>query len=125
MPATPLLLVTDDGHLRDELADAFSSDYSVRIAADAVDAERQLSHFTPALAVVDMRTGNAGGFALVRDMRQDGRLTDVPVLMLIERPQDLWLARTAGADVVRTKPVTVEQLLDEARSLMESKASVA
>jgi DNA-binding response OmpR family regulator len=125
MPATRILVVTDDAHLVNELSNAFSSEYAVHIAEDAVDAELRLSHFTPALAIVDMRTGNAGGFGLVRDMRQDGRLAKVPVLMLVERPQDGWLARTAGADVVRIKPVGVEQLLDEARSLIRSQASVA
>lgn len=84
-----------------------------------------MSSFTPAAAIVDIRTGSAGGIGLVRDMKQDGRLREVPVLMLLERPQDVWLARTAGADLIRTKPVSLEQLLRDLRTLVAPPAATA
>lgn len=121
--AFPILIVTDDPRVRAELEDAFSSDFAVTIAEDARAAEDAMTRFTPALVIVDLRTGSAGGFGLVRDMRQDARLADVPALMLLERPQDEWLARVAGAQRIRTKPVPPAVLLAEARSLLPAAES--
>lgn len=125
MPGPPLLLVTDDDNVRSEAENALGGDFSVRIAPDAREAGRLLQRFTPVVAVVDIRTGSAGGVGLLRDMDQDGRLANVPTLMLIERSQDLWLARTAGADLVRTKPVSMEQLLRDVRSLAPASSATS
>lgn len=121
--ASAILIVTGDPRVRAELEDAFSSDFAVTIAEDARSAEDAMTRFTPALVIVDLRTGSAGGFGLVRDMRQDGRLADVPALMLLERPQDEWLARAAGAQRIRTKPVPSAVLLAEARSMLPAAES--
>jgi DNA-binding response OmpR family regulator len=120
-----LLLVSDDERLRSEVANGLSGHFSVRIAEDSRSASRLMSRFTPAVVIADIRTGSAGGSGLVRDMRQDGRLRDVPVLMLLERPQDAWLAKTSGADLVRTKPISIEQLLRDVASLGSSSAASA
>lgn len=120
-----LLLVSDDLHLRSEVANALTSRYDVRIADDARDASRMMSHFTPGAVIADIRTGSAGGGGLVRDIRQDGRLRDVPVLMLLERPQDAWLAKTSGADLIRTKPISIEELLRDVGSLTSPAAASA
>ena len=120
-----LLLVSDDDRLRSEVANALSGAMSVKIAGDSRQASDLMKRFTPSLVIGDIRTGSAGSVGLVRDMRQDGRLRDVPVLMLLERPQDAWLAKTSGADLVRTKPVSIEQLLRDVASLAPSTAASA
>jgi DNA-binding response OmpR family regulator len=84
-----------------------------------------MERFTPVVVVADIRTGSAGGVGLVRDMKQDGRLQDVPTMMLLERPQDGWLAKTAGADLIRTKPISVEELLRDVASLVPPSAASA
>ena len=120
-----LLLVTDDERVRSEVANALSGEFSVRPASDAREASALLKSFTPAVAIIDIRTGSAGGVGLLKDMDQDGRLSSVPTLMLLERPQDEWLARVAGADLVRTKPVSIEQLLRDVRSIAPSSTASA
>jgi DNA-binding response OmpR family regulator len=125
MASLPILVVTDDQHVRAEVVDAFPSDLLVKLAADSREASRLMERLTPALVIVDLRTGSAGGYGLVRDMAQDGRLNDVPVMMLLERPQDAWLAKTAGASLIRTKPISTEQLIRDARSLIPSAAASA
>lgn len=120
MPDRPVLVVTDEARLRAEITDGLPAGFSLRLAEDALDAERVMRTFTPAVVVVDIRTGNAGGFALARDMSHDARLQTVPILMLLERPQDEWLARTAGARTIRTRPVSVERLVRDIRDLASS-----
>ena len=117
------LIVSDDARVREDVVDGFGPDWTVHLSADARDAQEQMRTFTPEIVVVDMRTGNAGGYALTRDMAQDGRLDGVPVMILLERPQDAWLAKSAGATLIRTKPITAEQLLRDARSLLPAEAS--
>ena len=92
-----VVVVTDDSDLREDTVYSFPPGFEVLVADDARHALRIMSERQPALAIVDIQTGSAGGFNLAREMNQVGNLADVPVLMLIERPQDSWLAGESGA----------------------------
>jgi DNA-binding response OmpR family regulator len=116
-PTRGVLVVTDDPTLRHEARFAFPSDFDVVVVHDAREAWAELKEWTPAVLVVDLLSGSAGGFALGSDMAQDLRLTRVPMLMLIDRHQDEWLARQAGADAVRTKPIDTAELVASALDL--------
>ncbi|MDQ4025784.1 MAG: hypothetical protein M3217_09905 [Actinomycetota bacterium] len=100
-----VLVVTDEPALGREAELAFPADFDVVTVRDAREAWEELQAWTPAALVVDLLSGSAGGFALGSDMSQDARLRDVPILMLLDRRQDEWLARQAGATATRTKPV--------------------
>jgi DNA-binding response OmpR family regulator len=117
VPDRPLVVVTDEARLRSDIADGLPEGFSLHVAEDAREATRLMRSITPAIVVVDIRTGNAGGVALARDMSQEARLANVPILMLLERPQDEWLARTAGARRIRTRPVSLEGLARDIRDL--------
>lgn len=119
MPATRgVLVVTDDPTLRREAELAFPEDFDVVVVEDARRARSELGAWTPAILVVDLLSGSAGGFALGADMAQDRTLSHVPMLMLIDRHQDEWLARQAGADAVRTKPIDTAELVESALELL-------
>lgn len=77
-----------------------------------------MSERTPSAVVVDLQTGSAGGYGLARDMGLNDRLAQVPVVMLLERDQDAWLARQAGARFVRLKPVEATSLFKDLRELL-------
>jgi DNA-binding response OmpR family regulator len=100
-----VLVVTDDPLVREEARYGFPAGVTVSFAVDARDAERALESERPTVVVVDMQTGNAGGFALAKQMSESSALADVPVLILLQRPQDAWLAKAAGAAAHRTKPL--------------------
>jgi DNA-binding response OmpR family regulator len=74
----------------------------------------------PNLVIVDLQTGSAGGFSLARDMRQYERLKDVPVLILVDRHQDGWLAMQGGATRYLLKPVPASVLVEESLELVGS-----
>jgi DNA-binding response OmpR family regulator len=113
-----VLLVTDDPEVRRELRYAFPADIELETVPDAVDAWERLKSITPGLVIVSIRTGNAGGIALARDMRMTERLANVPVLMLLERPQDKWLAKEGGATNVRVAPFEAADLVEDALELL-------
>ena len=60
------------------------------------------------LVVVDMQMGNMGGMAVCLDLRLEESYTDlghVPVLMLLDRRPDVFLARRSGAEGWLVKPL--------------------
>ncbi len=121
-PSRGVLLVTGDPALQREARFAFPEDFEVVAVEDARAAGAELAAWTPAVLVVDLLSGSAGGFALGSDMAQDRTLRRVPMLMLLDRHQDEWLARQAGADAVRTKPIDTAQLVAAALDLMGDNA---
>lgn len=114
-----VLVVSDDPRVRDEARFGFAPELDVAIAEDARDALEQMRGDTPAAVVIDLQTGSAGGFALCKDMQHTRGLGRVPVLMLLEREQDVWLAGQAGATLIRTKPIDASDLVADVLSLVD------
>lgn len=112
------VVVTDDPEIRQEAEFVFPADMEVHLAWDAGDAIDLIRRVLPAVVIVDLRSGNAGGFSLTREMRQFSELDDVPVLIVLEREQDGWLADQAGATAYRTKPIDTSDLVADALALM-------
>jgi DNA-binding response OmpR family regulator len=109
-PTRGVLVVSDDAQLRREAELAFPDDFDVVAVRDAREAAAELDAWTPAVVVVDLLAGSAGGYALGRHMSENRRLAPVPILMLIDRAQDEWLARQGGATATRTKPIDAAEL---------------
>ena len=113
-----VLVVSRDQAVLDDARFGFPSHVELTVASDAREARTVLEDLSPAVVVVDMRTGSAGGFAVARDMSQMASQRDIPVLILLERDQDAWLAGEAGAALYRTKPITAESLAADTLSLV-------
>ena len=55
-----------------------------------------------------MQIGNMGGIAVAIDLRLEvgaGRLPDTPILLLLDREADRFLAKRADADAELVKPI--------------------
>lgn len=113
-----VLVVSEDPQIREEASFGFPPEVEVRFARDSTEAWPLLQETPPSLVIADLQTGNAGGFALSRDMAQVERLAKIPVFMLLEREQDAWLARQAGARKYRKKPMEANDFVDEALELI-------
>ena len=62
----------------------------------------------PDLVILDLQIGNMGGIAVAIDLRLEesgGRLPRVPILLLLDREADRFLAKRADADAELVKPV--------------------
>lgn len=67
----------------------------------------------PDVTIVDMQVGSMGGMALVRMFRDAvmaGEIRPGPVVLLLDRSADEFLARRAGANAWIVKPFTAQQL---------------
>jgi DNA-binding response OmpR family regulator len=113
-----IFLVSDDPALEEQARYGFPQVFDVSTALDARSAWKLMSDRRPDVAIIEIRTGSAGGFGLARDMSQHRKLRDVPILMLIEREQDRWLAETAGARAVLVQPIDSADLVAHALALL-------
>jgi CheY-like chemotaxis protein len=116
-PLQTVLVVTDDHPMTSEIAYAFPDEVTVSFAEDAREALQLMRETTPSVVIMDIRTGSAGGYGLSRDMAADDRLRDVPRFILLERREDSWLAKQAGATLSRVMPMPNEELVEEALAL--------
>ena len=100
------------------LADATTTVVRVRAgkAVGPAVAER-----TPDLVVLDLQIGNMGGIATCLHLRHEAgadRLPEVPVLMLLDRQADVFLARRSGADGWLVKPLDAFAVRSAATALL-------
>jgi CheY-like chemotaxis protein len=109
--ALQLLVVSDDPLVREQARFGFPKGVAVSFATDSREAMDALQGDEPSVVVVDMQTGSAGGYGLTTDMAADPRLARVPVVILLEREQDAWLAKKAGATSFHTKPPAPGELV--------------
>lgn len=79
-------------------------------ASDGVQGMKMAWRDLPDLVVADEISSRAGAFAVARDLK--GSIPPFPgrVVILLDRPQDAWLARWSGADAWFTKPINPFQL---------------
>ena len=71
----------------------------------------------PDLVVADEIASRAGAFALARDLRNDAQPFPGAIVILLERRQDVWLAKWSGADDWFVKPVDPFELAERVLEL--------
>jgi DNA-binding response OmpR family regulator len=79
----------------------------------------------PDVVVADEITSRAGAFAVARDLKGADPPFPGSVVILLERPQDQWLARWSGADAWFDKPVNPFELGDAVAGLLEARRKEA
>jgi DNA-binding response OmpR family regulator len=72
----------------------------------------------PEVIVADEIASRAGAFALARSLRDDPEPYTGVIVILLDRPQDAWLARWSGADAWFVKPVDPFELADRLLDLV-------
>jgi DNA-binding response OmpR family regulator len=90
----------------------------VRRGRDVSVAARQ---FEPELIVLDLQIGNMGGIATALNLEQEfdaGTTPEAPILLLLDRPADVPLARRWGVDGWLVKPLDSFRLRRAARALL-------
>ncbi len=103
-----ILIASDAAWLRDEIKSVLSDqNTTVREVTRGFAVRPAVIERTPDLAVLDLQIGKMGGMATCLDLRLEegaGRLPHVPVLMLVDRRADVFLAREAQAEGWVVKP---------------------
>jgi DNA-binding response OmpR family regulator len=104
-----VVIVSDAASVRDQVRAALTDpDTTVRELESGKRLLAAVQERVPDLAVIDLQVGNMGGMAACLDLRLEegaGRLPHVPVLMLLDRRPDVFLARRSNADGWLVKPL--------------------
>ena len=101
--------------------------YRVSCALDARGALALLAADPPEVLLLEWELPDASGIALLRQVRQDGVLCDLPIIMLSARDseQDKVLALESGADDYLCKPVGPREMLARVHALLRRRAPSA
>ena len=104
-----VLIVTDDVRDRDQVHAALSLRGNELIDhEDPGTAADRAAKESVDVAVVDLQVGSMGGMAIARDFRAHDE--QIPVVLLLDRQADTFLAGRSGAQAWVTKPFTAAAL---------------
>ena len=109
-PVPDVLIASDESWVRDDIRSVLSgrADVTVREVTSGAAAVEAVRAAAPALAVLDLQIGTMGGMATCLELRLEesaGVLPHVPVLMLLDRRADVFLARRSDAEGFLIKPL--------------------
>lgn len=104
-----VLIATDAQWVADDVVAALGdSQTSFTVCRNGRDVTPVVKARTPDLAILDLQSGSMGGMAVTMNLRLDesaGAVPYIPVLMLLDRQADVFLARRSGADGWLIKPL--------------------
>ncbi len=104
-----ILVASDAPWVLDEVtAGVGGPEIEVRSVLAGLDVLPAVVERLPDLVVLDLQIGNMGGMAACLNLRLEegaGRVGHVPVLMLLDRRADVFLARRSGAEGWLIKPL--------------------
>lgn len=119
-----VLIAADAPGIREEILSVLSARTDVTVRT--VDAGRAVrgavQERRPDLVVLDMQIGSMGAVAVCLDLRLEesgGRLGHVPVLILVDRRADVFLARRSGAEGWLVKPLDPIRVRKAVTALLE------
>jgi DNA-binding response OmpR family regulator len=119
----PTVVVASDAKwVRDHVRAALSGPgFEIIEVERGRDVRDVVSGKTPDLVIVDLQIANMGGMAVALDLRLEesgGRLPHVPILLLLDREADRFLARRSTADAMLVKPIDPGTLRRAVKTLL-------
>ena len=122
---TRVLLVDDEANLRHALTYALRQEgYDVAAAADGEEGMRLFHQALPEAVILDVMLPGIDGYEVCRRIRRE---SDVPVIMLTARDQEIdrIVALEIGADDHIGKPFSTRELVARIRALLRRAARPA
>jgi CheY-like chemotaxis protein len=112
-----LLIVEDDGAIREALAEGLSDEgFSVQVAEDGMRAMEMIAADPPALVLLDLMMPRMTGWQVLEELQQNPGLRGVPVFVVTA-------ARYAGSAPIGypiwVKPVRLEQIVRSIRTYLD------
>jgi two-component system chemotaxis response regulator CheY len=119
-----ILIVEDSPTMRQLLAFALRRlrDVDIVEAQDGMDGLRKVSSDSFDLALIDINMPVMDGLKLIRLMRGESSLKDIPIVVITTEgaDEDRERALGLGADEYLTKPIQANRVLEVARKLLDA-----
>jgi len=121
-----VLVVEDDPTLGDVMLTALKEDgLDAKLAHDGDEAMRDVDDLSPAVMVLDLMMPKRDGFSVLRELRADGRISHLPVIVvtaIFGMSERLYATELGAADYV-TKPFELDDLVNRVRALLSPAAA--
>ncbi|MDQ3384943.1 MAG: response regulator [Actinomycetota bacterium] len=118
-----VLIASDSSAVIDDVESALGGpDIQVRAVGAGIDVLPAAQRRLPDLVVLDQQIGNMGAIACCLHLRLEesaDRIDHIPVLVLLDRRADVFLARRSGAEGWIMKPLDPIRLRKAAKALLE------
>ena len=118
-----LLIVSDSESVLAELRSALEDDETeVRELHAGEDVRPAVEEDPPDLVITDLQVGNMGGVAICLDLHLEesgGRIPHVPVVILLDRRADVFLARRSASEGWLVKPLDAIRIRRAARAVLD------
>ena len=116
--ATRVLIVEDDRHIIESLTFVLEREgFAVAAELDGEAALRRLRADPPDLVILDVMLPKLNGFEVLKQLRADAALREMPVIVLTAKgqQQDRRMAEGIGVDGFMTKPFSNRDIVDAVR----------
>jgi DNA-binding response OmpR family regulator len=121
-----VLVVEDDPTLGDVMLTALKDDgLDAKLAHDGDEAMRDVDDLAPSVMVLDLMMPKRDGFSVLRELRADGRISHLPVIVvtaIFGMSERLYATELGAADYV-TKPFELDDLVTRVRALLSPTAA--
>jgi len=117
-----VLVVEDDPALGDVIVTALKDDgLDAKLAQDGDEAMREVDELNPAVIVLDLMMPKRDGFSVLRELRADGRISRIPVIVVtaIFGLSERNYATELGAADYITKPFDLDDLVGRVKTLLQ------
>jgi twitching motility two-component system response regulator PilH len=112
--ASRIIVIADEAWARNEVHAALTEpDYTLVDHSDPGTAFELTEAEKPDAVIIDLQVASMGGMAIARELHQQAALAEqdeVPVVLLLDRAADSFLAKRAGVAGWVTKPFTAHDL---------------
>ena len=116
-----VLVVEDDPALGEVIVGALKDDgLDARLAQDGDEAMRFVDDLSPSCMVLDLMMPRRDGFSVLRELRADGRIAELPVVVvtaIFGLSERLYATELGAADYV-TKPFELDDLVNRVKVLL-------
>ncbi len=116
-----VLIVEDDSDLGSSIVEYLEEEgLEAKLARDGDQAMRMVDSLSPSVVVLDLTLPRRDGFSVPRELRSDGRITALPVIVvtaIFGLSERLYATELGAADYV-TKPFKLEDLLARILALL-------
>ena len=116
-----VMLIEDEPNIMEAIRFVLSRDgWKVSCHSDGATALAAIQRVTPDVVVLDVMLPNRSGFEVLKDLREDPALKDLPVLMLTAKGQtkDRERAALLGSNAFMTKPFSNAEVRDRLRAMV-------
>jgi CheY-like chemotaxis protein len=124
-PPGKTILIVDDEFGVLEVLEFILNDAGFKVvsAVNGQEAVARLEETRPDLAIVDFMMPILDGNAVIKAIRSDNRLCDIPIILVSALPEKTIRERCHGYNTFLRKPYKTQQLMEEISKLLDHSAS--